>query len=164
VALPGGFGRTVDAGCGYFQLGLCLLELGRLETLLGIEVDPSRAEVAAIAASSGAAGAGVELANLPDASFPAADTFLFVDSLHYLPLDAQDSVLERAARALTPGGRLVIREVDSGASGRSWFTELLERRAAKKRGRKEGLVFRSSAELARRLTELGLEPSVSQHD
>ena len=161
AALPGNFGRTVDAGCGYFQLGLCLLELGRLETLVGIELDAARAEVAAAAART---DARVEQASLVDAELPDADTFLFVDSLHYLSLDAQDAVLERAARALSPGGRIIVREVDSGASRRSWFTELLERRAAKKRARKHRLVFRSSADLARRLTELGLEASVIQHD
>jgi uncharacterized protein (DUF2062 family) len=161
VALPGGFGRVVDAGCGFLQIGLCLHELGRTTSLVGIDRDAERIAVARDAAG---ADASVELSDLGAAAFPEADTVLFVDSLHYLPLPEQDEVLGRAARALAPEGRLVIREVDSGASWRSRITERLERNAAKKRARPTDMGFRSAADIAALLQRLGLESRVVQHD
>jgi SAM-dependent methyltransferase len=161
VALEGDFGRVVDAGCGFFQIGLCLHELGRTTTLSGIDADAERVAVARDAAGP---DASVELSDLTAAAFPEADTVLFVDSLHYLPLPQQEEVLSRAARALAPAGRIVVREVDSGASLRSRITERLERNAAQKRGRKPDLGFRSSADIAALLERLGLEGRVVQHD
>jgi SAM-dependent methyltransferase len=161
VALEGDFGRVVDAGCGFFQIGLCLHELGRTTSLVGMDGDAKRIAVARDAAG---ADASVELADLGTAAFPEADTVLFVDSLHYLPLPKQEEVLARAARALAPAGRIVVREVDSGASFRSRITERLERNAARKRGQPPDLGFRSSAELAALLERLGLESRIVQHD
>jgi uncharacterized protein (DUF2062 family) len=160
AALQGDFGRVVDAGCGYLQLALTLLELGRARSVLGYDTNAERVEVARAAAR---ADARVEQADLSTLRFPQADTILFVDSLHYLPLEAQDDVLARAVQALSPGGRVVVREVDSGASLRSGFTERLERSAAKKRG-EPGLAFRSATDLAARLERLGLSCTISQHD
>lgn len=160
VGLDGNFGRLVDAGCGFLQVGLCLHELGRTTRLSGFDGDAGRVTVARDAAG---ADASVELTDLRVAAFPEADTVLFVDSLHYLPLAEQDEVLARAARALAPGGRLVVREVDSGASFRSRITEYLERRAAAKRGHPGVLGFRSSADLRAYLERLGLECRVEQH-
>ncbi|HVW28412.1 MAG TPA: DUF2062 domain-containing protein [Polyangiaceae bacterium] len=161
AALDGDFGRVVDAGCGYLQIGLTLFELGRVTSLLGYDADAERTDVARGAARS---DARVERADLRALHFPEADTILFVDSLHYLPLEAQDDVLTRAARALAPGGRIIVRDVDSGASLRSGFTERLERNAARKRGAADGLAFRSASDIATRLERLGLTCTIAQHD
>lgn len=161
AALDGPFGRVVDAGCGYLQLGLCLVELGRVSSLVGFDQDDERVAVARAAAGD---DARVERADLVSLSFPEADTVLFVDSLHYLPRGAQDAVLERAAGALAAGGRIVVREVDSGASLRSGFTERLERDAAKKRGYSHVLAFRSAADIAAKLESLGLSCTTLQHE
>jgi uncharacterized protein (DUF2062 family) len=160
AALDGDFGRVVDAGCGYLQLGLALLELGRVHSLLGYDTKLERVQVARAAAR---ADARVEQADLCTLSFPPADTILFVDSLHYLPLEAQNDVLARAVQALSPGGRVVVREVDSGATLRSGLTERLERNAAKKQG-DGSLAFRSASDIAARLERLGLSCTVAQHD
>jgi len=161
VGLEGNFGRVVDAGCGFLQIGLCLHELARATSVLGIDGDAERIAVARDAAG---ADASVDLSDLTAAVFPEADTVLFVDSLHYLPLPKQEEVLERAVRSLAPAGRIVVREVDSGASLRSRIAEGLERNAAKKSGWKPDLGFRSSVDIAALLERLGLESRVIQHD
>jgi len=161
VGLDGDFGRVVDAGSGYLQLSLCLLELGRVRTLLGYDRDADRVAIARAAAGT---HARVEETELSAATFPEADTVLFVDSLHYLPLTVQDEVLARAARALAPGGRLIVREVDSGASLRSGLTERLEQSAAKKRGTPGELAFRPADDIAATLSGFGLSCTVLQHD
>jgi uncharacterized protein (DUF2062 family) len=161
AALEGTFGRAVDAGCGYLQLSLCLVELGRVTSLAGYDGDSERIAVARAAAGE---DASVEQADLGALSFPDADTILFVDSLHYLPLDVQDVVLGRATEALAPGGRIIVREVDSGASFRSGLTERLERSNVKKRGSADGPAFRAAADIAAVLERAGLTCIIVQHD
>ena len=58
--------------------------------------------------------------------FESADTVLLVDVLHYLSIDAQDELLDRAADAVRPGGRLVIREAAAGRGWRSLVTRIFE--------------------------------------
>ncbi len=99
------------------------------------------------------------------AELPPADTILIVDALHYLPPGDQDEVLARAAAALRPRGRLVVRETDADAPGPGRFLRLVERlvvRAGYNRG--EQLFFRPATALERTLTDLGLvfEPSRAQ--
>jgi uncharacterized protein (DUF2062 family)/2-polyprenyl-3-methyl-5-hydroxy-6-metoxy-1,4-benzoquinol methylase len=153
AALPGSFGRVVDAGCGYGQIGLALLELGRADTVVGFDDDPRRVGIASSAAGD---RARFETRSLPGLEFPEADTVLFVDSLHYIPVEQQNTVLERAARALAPNGRIVVRDVDSSSSIRSSLTQAAERLAARFRGRAIEFGFRSRADLLRQLGRLGL--------
>lgn len=153
AALPGSFGRVVDAGCGYGQIGLALLELGRADTLVGFDDDPRRV---GIASRAGGEAARFETRSLSGLEFPEADTVLFVDSLHYMPVGQQDTVLERAARALAPNGRIVVRDVDGSSSLRSSLTQAAERLAALFRGRAIEFGFRSKADLTALLGRLGL--------
>ena len=61
-----------------------------------------------------------QAADLRDLDPPAADLVLLVDVLHFLPHASQDALLRRLGRALPPGARMLIREVDasSGAAYR----------------------------------------------
>jgi SAM-dependent methyltransferase len=158
AALPGPFGRVVDAGCGYGQIGLALLELGRAEDVTGFDEDAERIAVANRAAEG---RAHFEVKSLANVDFPEADTILFVDSLHYLPIDEQNRVLSRAVHALTPGGRLVVRDVDAGGSVRAAFTAIAERIAAVARGRKIEFGFRPTTDLVAMLSRLGLVPGTA---
>lgn len=155
VALPGEFGRVVDAGCGYGQIGLALLELGRARTVTGRDGDARRIAIAKAAAGD-AASFAVE--GLSELEFPEADTVLFVDSLHYLPVEEQDRILARAAAALSPAGRLVIRDVDAGASIRGAATEAAERLSAFFRRHSVDFGFRSTTDLVAALARVGLAP------
>lgn len=155
AALGTPLGELVDAGAGRGQLGLALLELGLARTLRGFDRDPARVRVAELAAGENARFAVGDLAT---ADFGTADTILLSDVLHYLPLAEQDAVLARAARALRPGGRLLIREADGAPHARSFLTRALERLARAvgwHRGR-AALRFRPLAELAEQLAKAGL--------
>lgn len=153
TALTGSFGRIVDAGCGFGHIGLSLLDRGRGSSLVGVDSDPRRIEIARAAAGTSARFVVEDLARQ---EFPPADTILFVDSLHYLPRTEQDAALARGAAALAPGGRLIVREIASGASPRSKLTEWLERRAARRRGHEGMLEFRRLSDLVRALEDQGL--------
>jgi uncharacterized protein (DUF2062 family) len=119
-------GRVLDAGAGRGQLGLCLLELGKAQTLRGFDLDARKIDVARRA---GGDSASFEVADLASATLSGFDTLLLVDVLHYLRADAQDALLERAARALAKGGRILVRDTDGARRRSGLFTRLAERAA-----------------------------------
>jgi SAM-dependent methyltransferase len=153
-SLDGDFGRLLDAGAGRGQLGLCLLELGRASSLFGFDSDERKVRLASLA---GEGSARFEVRDLASPDWPACDTLLLVDVLHYLPTAEQDQVLSHAVGALGAGGRLLVRELDAQPGFRSSVTRLFERLATAiglNRGRAR-LEYRSAAELTRRLEVLG---------
>ena len=156
-SLPGDFGRTLDLGCGRGQLGLLLLELGRASQLVGVDADERKIAAARVAGPE----ATFHVADLADVRLEPADTILLVDVLHYLPLPEQDALLSAAARALVPGGRLLVRELNGGQSPRGAITRLFEwcaRKIGYNRGR--ATHYRPSEEVTQLLEELGLRCSV----
>jgi len=121
-ALPGEFGRVLDAGAGRGQFGLLLHELGRVQKLTGIDADSRKISAFRRAAGADARVEEGDLLRLPALE---ADTVLLIDVLHYLPIAEQDAVLEQAAQRV-PGGRILIRELDAAPSARGAITRLFE--------------------------------------
>jgi 2-polyprenyl-3-methyl-5-hydroxy-6-metoxy-1,4-benzoquinol methylase/uncharacterized protein (DUF2062 family) len=122
LAQQGQLGRVLDLGCGRGQLALLLLELGHAAGVVGLDSDAEKIEVARKAGPE----ADFRVADVAQAELPSADTILLIDVLHYLPLAEQDALLVAAAKALTPGGRLLVRELDGDPSARSGITRLFE--------------------------------------
>ncbi len=161
--LPGSFDSVLDLGCGRGQLALLLLELGRATRVLGIDSDARKVEIAVSAAAYGTELAPAEFiaGDLGNMSLPKADTILIVDVLHYLPLAEQDALLRAAATALTPGGRLLIRELNAKPDARSGFTRFTEwwaRLTGVNRGR--ATHYRPASELTGVLEDAGLHCTV----
>ncbi|HYJ10382.1 MAG TPA: DUF2062 domain-containing protein, partial [Polyangiaceae bacterium] len=154
---PGDFGRVLDVGCGRGQLSAFLLELGRAREVTGIDSDPRKVEVARRAVPE----AKLMVADAAAFALPVADTVLLVDLLHYLPREEQDALLNAGVRALAPGGRLLVRELDGDPSARSSITRLLEwlaRRLGVNRGR--ATHYRPASELISLLERAGLACSI----
>jgi trans-aconitate methyltransferase len=123
--------------------------------LLGIERAPKRA-AAARSALGGAAE--VRQGDLAAAEIPACDAALLLDVLHYLGAADQAALLDRSARALVPGGVLLVREADAAGGLRFALTRAAERLAALARGRwRQRFHYRSAGEWARLLAARGLE-------
>jgi len=116
-------GVVTDAGCGRGQTGLWLLETGRATKLTGFDWDERKVGVAAIA---GGEDATFSVGDLLTANYPASDCVLLLDVLHYLTREAQQRVMANAAAALTPGGAVLVREVDAAGQRQSWFTRIAE--------------------------------------
>jgi uncharacterized protein (DUF2062 family) len=124
VAALGELGEVLDAGAGRGQLGLCLLELGRVRRLTGFDFDAEKIDVARAAARG---DAEFHVGDLVQEELAPADTVLLVDVLHYLSFADQAKVIARAAAALRAQGRLIVRETDGEPGVRSAVTRLLER-------------------------------------
>ena len=151
--LDGSFGRVLDLGCGRGQLALLLLDLGRATAVEGLDSDARKIDVARAAGPE----AAFRVADLASAELAPADTVLLVDVLHYLPFAEQDAVLLAAARALAPGGRLLLRELDGAPTARSATTRFFEwcgRKIGLNRGR--ATHYRSARDLCDVLGRAGL--------
>lgn len=149
----GPLGRVLDLGCGRGQLSLLLLDAGCADSVIGFDADPRKIELSRRAGPE----ASFALADLGTLEPPAADTVLLIDVLHYLPLAEQDALLEAAARALAPGGRLLVRELDAERTLRSAVTRACEwvaRTLGVNRGRASA--YRPARELVQLLERAGL--------
>lgn len=101
--------------------------------VLGIDLMPrdiARARAALGAAADFAPG---DIARTP---FPPSDLVLLLDILHYLPFEAQERVLERAAAAVAPHGRLVLRIGDAAAGPGFLLGRLVDHLVAWGRGQR----------------------------
>jgi SAM-dependent methyltransferase len=160
AAQPGEFGRALDVGCGRGQLAAFLLELGRVSRLYGFDNDARKIALAQQCVPE----AEFAVQDAAAAQFPESDSVFVIDVLHYISVADQNRVLDAAARALAPGGRLFVRELDADPSSagalRRAATRALEwlaRSLGINRGRASH--YRPAREIAERLSALGLCPA-----
>jgi trans-aconitate methyltransferase len=127
--------------------------------LIGIERAPKR-----VAAARRALGTAAEVreGDLAEAEPPPCDAALLLDLLHYLRPAEQQALLDRTARALAPGGVLLVREADAARGARFALTRAAERLAALVRGHwRQSFHYRSAAGWERLLAERGFAVSAS---
>ena len=161
---PPGEGAVLDLGCGR-GIALAVLStawaFGRYAEgsvtpprWVGIERRPGHA-----AAARAALGEAAEIltGDVLATPLPRARLILLIDVLLYLTAAEQDRMLERAAAALTAGGRLIVREADAAAGWRYRATVAAERSSAWRRGEwHQSYHYRRQDDWLRRLRELGL--------
>ena len=162
---PNGFGALLDVGTGRGQLPLLLIELGCASSVRGVDWDGDKIAAAQRAAAGGDRVAPIDAifseGDVRAVAFGAADTVLLIDVLHYLTVAEQDAVLDRAAAAVRPGGRLLVREADPLRGWRSWMTLAEERLFTWARvNRGERVRFRAASEIASHLEARGLRCTV----
>ncbi|MGK4001838.1 DUF2062 domain-containing protein [Sorangium sp. So ce1036] len=178
---PGALGEVLDIGTGAGQLPILLLELGRAARVRGFDWDRAKIEDALRARGGTSAGPAPSSPESPgpsgeqraprgapplpaefwcadarEAELGEADTVLLIDLLHYFRVEEQDAILRRAAAAVRPGGRLLVREADTERGLRSSITLLEERIfTALRFNRGERVRFRPAREIAALLEQLG---------
>lgn len=100
--------RVVDVGCGDGALTRLLTKRGA--KAVGLEISQAKLKRALAAPAVGderyLEGSGERLP-FADSS---ADTIIYLNSFHHVPVTAQAAALAEAARVLVPGGRLLILE------------------------------------------------------
>jgi uncharacterized protein (DUF2062 family)/2-polyprenyl-3-methyl-5-hydroxy-6-metoxy-1,4-benzoquinol methylase len=146
--------RATDVGCGFGQIAT-LLSLEGAGEVVGLDWDARRL-AAARAAATGLA-VRFEEADLREGEIPPGDLVILADVLHYLPPDAQDHLLARAAAAVRPGGRIWVREMVRGMGLRSGVGIASERLLAVfSWNRARTLSFRSADAIAGALRAAGI--------
>jgi uncharacterized protein (DUF2062 family)/SAM-dependent methyltransferase len=162
------FGAVLDLGTGRGPIPLLLLEMGLASSAHGIDWDAHKIARATRAAAVEDAGAGIRplaavfsQGDLRTAAFEPADTVLLVDALHYVRLAEQDAILDRAAAAVRPGGRILLRDADTRRGWRSWMTLAEERFFTWIRfNRGERVCFRPARDIVGRLEAAGIRCTV----
>lgn len=158
-------GRVLDLGCGrgvFLALAASARAMGRAgsgkrshpPSLTGIESCPGQAESARLAL---AGLAEIITGDVRHTTLPLCRTAILQDVLLYLAPEEQDSLLDRLAATLDPGGLIILREPDGRGFGRRAFIRLAASAASMFRGEKGKRPYpRSAEEWAMRLASLGL--------
>lgn len=114
--------RVLDLGCGRGLVAALALDAG-LGVPAGrkyVGVDRSERHVRVAREVYGAIdGHEFHAADLRDFDPPAADVVLLFNTLRYLPVASQDALLRRLGRALPPGARIFVRDIDASAGWRA---------------------------------------------
>lgn len=116
-------GRLVDVGCGEGYLLALVHAQGRALELVGFDHDGPRLDNARAALGE---LASLQVADLYVDELPEADVLCCLDVLHYAEPAQQDEGLRRLARALRPGGTLLIRDADGADRVRAFVTWVSE--------------------------------------
>ena len=103
---------VVDVGCGYGQMAFMLHLLGPERTVLGLDYDEEKIELARHSfLCEGRIGFACTDMRTPD--LPEADAYIFNDSLHYMDVEKQFAILAHAASRLRDGGMILVRDGDA---------------------------------------------------
>lgn len=157
---------VVDLGCGYGPLSYMLAMLSDRRRIVGMDYDAEKVETANHSFLR-RPEIGFVHADLRTAELPEADVFLLIDVLHYMRPEEQQALIARCAARLNPGGRIVIRDGDSGRAGRHKATAMTEVWSTKIVGfnKTDGeLHFTSTPELAATARSLGMEIHAAHKD
>lgn len=119
-------GVITDIGCGYGSLAFMLSLLSDERTVLGIDYDREKTEVANHSFLRRSANVKFIAANALEYDLPASDAFIMNDILHYMDHLSQRELIERCISKLNPQGVIVIREGDNSQTERHKITKLTE--------------------------------------
>ena len=150
-------GAIFDGGCGRGELSICLQELGSATAVTGVDVRATHVATAQLAQSPTASFA---VADLVDTEM-VAETILFSDVLRCVKPAVQNSLLQRAANSLQPGGLLLLRELDARFTFRTRITAWLARIGGRFDGFKP-LYFRTADEWVEAVKRAGFDCQVER--
>lgn len=151
--------RLLDLGCGR---ALCAaistahagVAPGR--SYVGVDVSPRYVRVAREALGS-LPGHTFVAADLRDYDPPAADFVLLLNVLRFLSAPSQDALLRRVGRAVHPGARLWIWELDAGGGWRFYAAAVPDLLARLLPGRHRSIGWRRACDLRNALVAAGFE-------
>jgi SAM-dependent methyltransferase len=143
--LLAGRARLLDLGCGQGLMAAWLLAAHGcytrgadqwpaawpapplLQSYCGIEIN-AREVARARRAFALQAGAALQIVHgdVRDVDYAPADAVMILDVLHYLDYTAQERVLQRARRALTPHGRLLLRIGDAAGGAGCTLSKIVD--------------------------------------
>ncbi|HRH63503.1 MAG TPA: class I SAM-dependent methyltransferase [Bacteroidia bacterium] len=118
-------GKITDIGCGYGFLANMLSFVSDKRTLLGIDYDEEKIEVAQHCISK-KANVNFIAADITKHEFENSDAFILSDVLHYLTGEQQLKVLDNCINKLNDGGMIVIRDGNKDLEKRHWGTRYTE--------------------------------------
>jgi len=149
-------GKVVDLGCGNGVFSN-LLKLGSpSRQVVGFDLDPKKIK-AARDVHKDITGLEFQVANITDMDYPSADVFSLVDVLYLIPRREQEDMLRKCCRALSSGGALILKDMDTQPRWKYFWNVLQETLAVKIIGFTLGgkFYFRERADYLRLLRGIG---------
>jgi SAM-dependent methyltransferase len=171
--------RILDLGCGQGLLAAWLLAAHgcytrgadqwpavwpappRLQSYCGIDIN-AREVARARRAFALAAGASLQIVHgdVRDVDYAPADAVIILDVLHYLDYSAQEKVLQRVRRALTPHSPLLLRIGDAAGGTGFTFSKIVDQAVVMaRRGRLPRLYCRTLPQWQALLAHCGFRSS-----
>jgi SAM-dependent methyltransferase len=162
-------GTLVDIGCGHGFFADMLAEARPGCRVVGFDPDEARIEEARrIAIARGLGNVRFEVGTAERSALPPAAMVSVIDVLYLLSPEAQESVVASAARALEPGGQLLIKEMSARPRWkRTWnlVQETLAVRVLKlTASERRRFHFRDELEWAALLERAGLRVEIERLD
>ena len=113
----------LDVGCGVGLLPFYLRERGLVQPVTGLDIDGPKIRRGRAVARDNYKEIDLRERDVATTELPAfrGDVVIF-DILHYLPVAAQQSLLQSLAACVPPGGLLLIRDCPRDGSARFWMT------------------------------------------
>jgi 2-polyprenyl-3-methyl-5-hydroxy-6-metoxy-1,4-benzoquinol methylase len=126
--LPGS-GAILDIGCGFGLFSLYSAATARRRFVRGLDVNARRIGIARRAAARlGLDNVQYEQGDARDFKGDAEVVAAYMlDIVHHVPTATVPPLLARLRRCLPPGGRLLIKDVDTRPAPKRWFTWALDR-------------------------------------
>lgn len=122
-------GRVVDLGCGFGLFSLYYASVRPGLELEGLDLDSRRIAMAQAAARRlGLENVRYRVGNVMDfRGSQLYDAGYMLDIVHHIPARAVRPLLEQIAKALPPGARLLLKDVDRKPAYKRWFTHALDK-------------------------------------
>jgi ubiquinone/menaquinone biosynthesis C-methylase UbiE len=160
-------GRIVDVGCGHGVLTMLAARERPEAQVVGCDVDEGRIALARrLASEAGLPNVRFEVAGAEEASLDGAQAIACVDVMYLLSESAQEKLVARAARALVPGGRLLVKEMAARPRWKAAWNLAQETIAVKVAGWTMGerFFFRDEEGFAALMRAHGLAPRIERLD
>jgi SAM-dependent methyltransferase len=125
-------GAVLDIGCGFGLFSLYYAASAPARFVRGLDVDARRIGIARRAAARlGLDNVVYEEGDARDFKGDAEVAAAYMlDIVHHVPPSAVPRLLAGLRRALPPGGRLLVKDVDTRPAPKRWFTWVLDRAMA----------------------------------
>ena len=122
-------GPILDIGCGFGLFSLYYAQILPGARFRGFDLNARRVEIARAAARR------LRLSNVEYAVGDARDyraeaeyaAVYMLDIVHHIPSETVEPLLAALYKSLAPGGRLIVKDVDTQPAYKRWFTHTLDR-------------------------------------
>lgn len=121
-------GEILDIGCGFGLFSLYYAQLLPAVRFRGLDLDARRIALATAAArrlglDNASYVVGDARAYRADAEYAAA---YMLDIVHHVPPETVEPLLSELYKSIRPGGRLLVKDVDTQPAYKRWFTHALD--------------------------------------
>ncbi|MBP7433966.1 1-acyl-sn-glycerol-3-phosphate acyltransferase [bacterium] len=153
-----------DIGCGMGMLTFMLTLTSKERSVKAIDYDETKINLAKNCYSCSERTTFI-CDDVTKTAFEKADVFIMNDVLHYLPVEEQSALIEKCSGKLNENGIIIIRDADSGMSGKHGNTVVTEKFSTglKFNQADTGLNFVSRSVIEKAAVSAGLSFEVVKH-